>query len=59
MDDEKTRENMIRAAKELRAFYRSLATSEETIRQAMKAELSEMPKDNPPRVEPNKRKSDT
>lgn len=31
MGDEETRERLMRAAKELRAFYRSLSVSDETI----------------------------
>jgi hypothetical protein len=56
MNDEKTREDMIRMAKDLRAFYRSLAVSEETIWRAIKGEQSDAPKDEaPPSDKPTSR----
>jgi hypothetical protein len=43
MGDEKTREDMIHAAKRLRAFYESLVLSDETINRAVNADVSEPP----------------
>jgi hypothetical protein len=52
MGTEKTREEMIRAAKELRAFYQELGMSEETIERAVKADLDQSPKAEEPPEEP-------
>jgi hypothetical protein len=41
MGDEKTREDMILAAKRLRAFYHSLVLGDEILDRAVKADLSE------------------
>jgi hypothetical protein len=44
MSNERTRKDMMRAAKEMRDFYQTLDVSEETTQRAVKAALDELPK---------------
>jgi hypothetical protein len=50
MNTERTRKQMMRAAKEMRDFYQTLDLSEETTHRAVKAALEDLPKQvtNPP-----------
>jgi hypothetical protein len=59
MGDEKTREDMIRAATELRAFYRNPSVSDVTSSRAIKAKLTDSPKDEVPHDKRDKAASDS
>ena len=45
MSTERTRKEMMRAAKEMRDFYQTLDVSEETTQRAVKAALDDLPKE--------------